>query len=242
MNALRRLALALLVTQVAACGGGGSSPPPPPASADGLYQGALGSRPMSLLVLGSRFYLFYGASGGSLSAPAGVVAGGIQGDGSTLASTTARDFSVEGRTDTAATLTAAVAPRQSVSGTLIEGVSVSSFAGSYDSSLEGSASLSSLQGSYAGALESNVGIDAVVLNISGGGAINGLSGLGCIVTGNATVRAPAIAYDVRLNFNGLCLLRGQSLDGNAFVKDRTLFLAAFDPGVTTGIFFVGSKP
>ncbi len=249
-----RLLLSALAasTFLVACGGGGGGDEPPPAtaakSATGLWTGTTNTnRAVTGLVLGDGTYYVLYSVAGSPSVIGGVVQGTGSVSGSTFASTNGRDFNLEGAGVMPVNVTATVDTKQSFSGAVAYANGPTTFSSTYDRDFEGTPSLAAIAGTYTGNVALSVGVQNASVTVSSTGAISGgsTSSGGCSITGAATPRSDANAYNVSLTFGAApCYFAGQTFNGVAYYNAaaKRLYAAAPNGARTDGVLFVGVKP
>ena len=252
-NARQRSVMILGMSLLAAgCGGGGDDAGATPnAKPEGAYAGTLtgsASSAFQLLVLeNDEYWSLYGTnSGGTL-----LVAGFIQGSGTSssgsFASSNALDFGFA--TSAQGTLSASYVVGTSIQGTVTSAGRNVGFSGApiapatYNYSTP--ASLSDIQGSWN--LTSLTGA-ATTLNVSAAGALTG-SSQGCSFSGTITPRASGKnVFNVSLTFGAApCLLPGQSASGIAISSVlagsavRQLIVAGVNTNRTAGTALFGTR-
>ena len=233
---------------VTGCGGGGSNGGDSGTSAEGLWNGTTSNgRAMSGLVLDDgTYWVLYSLMGNSA-----VIAGGVQGTGSsrngTFTSSNGRDFNLEGLGVNDVDVSANYVMQESLSGSLrYRGTGeVVSFSASYDASYELTPSLELIAGTYSGSAATSGGTEFATVTVSTSGAISGSSAGGCTYSGTGAPRARGNVYDVVVTFNGgLCALGTQTVRGAAYFDAdlNQLVSAAVNTGRTDGFIFAGIKP
>lgn len=208
------------------------------ASAEGFWQGTTNTgRTVRTVVLedGSYWALYSGVNN------AGVVAGAVQGNGTTtpgsFSSTNGRDFSIEAASITNSTLSASYASRQFFNGSLTSQAvgNVVTFTSSYRSVYEQAASLATLAGTYAGTAATSGGTSRATITIGSSGAISGTSDDGCRFTGSASVHKVVNIYDVSISFQGGTCSNGTSItNGIAYLEGSSLYAAALNSARSNG--------
>jgi hypothetical protein len=234
-------ALALLL---AACGGGGDDAGSGPSVAVGLYAGnSSANRAVRALVLDTgRSYVIYGRSSANATPVAGVVVGDVTVNGTAVASANARDFDVESRAVSAATLAGTVATRVSLNGTLAGAVaSISTFSLAYDTAYDAAPSLADLAGAYLGEMAELAGSQPAVLNIDASGVVAGTTTAGCEVIGLAGTHATGNVYDLTLTFRSGCTDAGQTLKGHAFRNGSQLYAVVVNSALSRAVVWAGVK-
>jgi hypothetical protein len=237
-----RAALALLAASVlTACGGGGDEPP---VTAAGVYRGSSDTgRELTSVVLsdGNYYMLYSGAAPGS-------VGGGIQGAGTladfTFASSTGRNYNLEGFGTQAATLSSSVSPSFGFRGTVDSGVAGRmSFDTQPTADSGATASLATLAGAYPGQVTFALGVRPAVFTVTEGGQVSS-SINSCLIGGSVSPRTDVNAYDLTIVFGGApCVFPNWSFSGVAYYDAAAGRLTAFvrNPVAQQAIFFTGSR-
>lgn len=276
INRFAVMALAAsLAALMTACGGGGGggadapvsggnpaaasapapAPPAPPAaspapptiaSAQGLYEGTIGSRMAGTIVLESgRYYVLY-AQEKHPELIAGVVVGdlSIGAGGNTFTSSNMRDYNLETMRRFYGNLAGTFTPKGQMAGTATSGTNSVTFAGTYSKAYEAPATLPAVAGTYTGDVGTQFGVESMTLKILPNGALSGTSQTGCNIHGGM---GPAgggnAAYALQFTFGQGCKLYGTNYSGHAILTRGTLLRAvATAPDLSDLALFVGSKP
>lgn len=217
-------------------------------SAEGLWIGTTSNtREVFGIVLDDGGYWFIYSAANDESR----VAGAFQGSGTSFngnfTSTNARDFNLETRTISDATVSGSYRSRESLSGTVTYTRSNQSvaFATIYNSAYEQSPSLASAAGAYSGTATVANATETVAVNLSSDGTINGIGSSGCRFNGKATPRSRGSVYDVVVTFaGGVCSNGTNTVAGIGYFHSSTrrLYAAALNGARTNGFLFIGSKP
>jgi len=221
------------------------SPAPPPIAA-GLWQGTTNTNRsiVGLVFTTGDYYVMYSPIGNPASI-AGVVQGRGTLNGASFAATDARDFNLEGAGVLSATVSASVRTKSSFNGAIsYTSNGTTTFTSTYNASFEAVPTLSSVAGVYSGQAGSSSGVQATTVTISTNGAVSSSSN-GCAITGTATPRSDANAFNISLTFGAApCVLAGQTVTGVAYydAPTRRIYAAAPNSGRTNGVLFVGTKP
>jgi hypothetical protein len=255
---MKVLALGAFVV-LAGCGGGGDSPTQATAAAEatgqeassatataeGLWSGTTATnRTITGIVLSDGTYYFLYSFVGNPSLVAGVVQGTGMVSGTTFSSSNARDFNLEGLGVLPGTVSATVATRQSLSGTVSYGTGSTSFSTTYHSDYEATPSLAAIAGTFTGQVALSAGIQSASVSVSPSGVLSGGSG-GCAIGGTMTPRSDGNAFNVVVTFGASpCYFAHQTFSGIAYYNSgaRRLYAAAPNASRTDGVLFVGTKP
>jgi hypothetical protein len=178
-----------------------------------------------------------------------ILGGIVQGTGTTVgssfSSSNARDFNAEGQGTVAGTVSASVATKQTLNGSIsLASGTTSTFTTAYSSLYELTPSLTAVAGVYSGQAGYSSGFQATVVTVSSSGAIQSTSN-GCSMVGTASPRSDANAFNVSLTFGASpCHFAGQTLTGIAYYDSATkrLYSAAPNAARTDGIAFLEVKP
>ena len=190
------------------------------------------------------YWLFYTLPGDTSS-----LAGFLQGtggtSGATFISNDTRDFNLEGPSLIPATLSAGVAVRSTLSGSVTYpgDVGTGGFFATYDPDYEIVPTLAALAGSYSG--QSALSGITVTMNIAGSGAISGSSGGGCGFSGWAVPRANGNVYAITITFGGLpCALPNTTFSGIGLldIPARSLLAVGLNAARNEGFLFLGARP
>ncbi len=239
---------------LAGCGGGGgdSGKPLPGPSAEGIYTGSLSGSTSSafqgLVLENDEFWAMYGTQ----TASAFVVAGFVQGAGSSNAgsfsSSSTKDFAF--LPPLVATTSATYsAPAKTITGTLTYANTTVRFnGGPVVGSLYDYAAAPSLT-TVAGAWPVNsLAGERINLSIAGTGTVVGTSSLGCNLTGTVTPRPSGKnVFNVSLTFGAApCFLAGQTATGIALAYPLAggktqLLVAVTNAARTAGTAIVGTR-
>jgi len=244
------LCTVLLASGCGGSGGGGSNddntPPEDNANAQGLWVGTTADHRdvTGLIFENGLYYVLY-------SAPyqPGVIAGVVQGNGSTrgdtFTSTNGRDFNLEGDSVLDARIEATVVERQTFSGGISNNVGGSNnFSAAYSNDYEITPTIASVAGTYTGEVASSAGYEDAVITVSSNGTLSGVGDSGCTVSGNVAPRGHGNAYVIELRFGGApCLFANQTLTGIGYFDARTdiLYAAAPSSDRRDGVLFFGLK-
>jgi hypothetical protein len=248
----RRFAIATalgLATSLLACGGGGggggdAAAPSSASAAAGFYLGSTNTnRTVNAVVLDDGgFYVLYSRAG------SGTIAGVVQGNGitsgTTLSSSDARDFNLEGLGVLPANVTATFSARSSIAGTVAYAAGTTSFSGTFNARSDAAPTLAAVAGVYSGRVSTSAGNEAATVTVAEGGAFTGVGTSGCRFTGTVTARA-RFAYNLTVVFGGApCLFAGQTLSGIGYLDSTGKTLYAMAPNATRsdGLIYTGSKP
>ncbi len=229
-----------------ACGGGGEESSASRQSATGLWAGSTDTdRAVIGVVLSDGTYYFLYSRVGNPSVVAGVVQGRGSVSGNTISSSNGRDFNLEGEGIVAANISARVADKQSLNGSIAYSGFSTPFSTVYDSNFEQTPDLAAIAGAYAGNVATAQGTESATLTITSEGSFSGFgANTGCQVGGTVTPRTDGNVYDFTLTFGASpCFNAGQSYQGIAYYDSATqrLYAAAPNAARTNGVLFLGTK-
>lgn len=222
-------------------GGGGGNPTQ---SVAGLWIGTTNTgRAVTAIGLDpGTYYVLYSVAGN----PA-VIAGAVQGtgstSGSTFASSNARDFNLEGLGVNSATVSATVSTRRAFAGTITYANSAVTFNSTYDNDFETTPTQAAIAGAYTGSVASSAGVQAASAVIGADGALTANSA-GCAATGTVTARSDGNVYNLAITFGPApCIFPGQSFSGIGYFDStaQRFYGAAPNAARTDGVLFVGTK-
>jgi len=244
-NAIAGAVLACAQILTGCGGGGGNDAPASTGTPQGLWQGSTNTnRAVTGIVLSDGTYYVLYSSAGNANVIAGVVQGTGSSDGGTFASNNAKDFNLEGLGVLPASVSASYTQKQSLAGSIVYNTGSVTFSSSYNAAYETTPTLAAVAGTYTGQVALSVGIQTATLTVSSGGAIAGI-GNGCSFTGTATPRTDGNAYNASITFGGApCFFANQTFAGIGYfdAPNKRLYAAAPNAARTDGVLFVGTKP
>lgn len=226
---------------LAACGGGDSGS----ASLAGGWVGTTSTnRDLTAVVLpDGNYYLMYARAG-----DAAVVGGTVQGTasitGEAFASSDGLDFSAEGAGIRPATMTATLVPGASFEGTVTTtGSQPVTFTTRQETVFFTGPTLQRLAGAYAGTAGFALGVRPAVFTVTAEGAVSSTIN-GCAITGSATPRGDANAFDLTIAFGAApCALPGLSFTGIAYLRQDNgrLYAVARNAATRQSVVFNGGR-
>lgn len=239
----RNAATMLLAAAVlAACGGGGDS------GSSSLAGGWVGTtstnRDLTAVVLADgSYYLMYSRVG-----DATVVGGTVQGTaaitGDAFASSDGLDFSAEGAGIKPATVAATLVPGASFDGTFTTtGAAPVAFETRQETIFFTGPTLERLAGSYTGTAGFALGVRPAVFTVTAEGAVSSTIN-GCAITGTATPRGDANAFDLTIAFGPApCALPGLAFTGIAYLRQDNgrLYAVARNAATRQSVIFNGGR-
>jgi hypothetical protein len=237
-----------LAFSVSACGSSSSpSASASATSAEGLWNGTTSTgRSVAGVVLNDgTFWFLY-----SLPGIPNVIAGLVQGDGTsqagTFISSNTKDFNFDGSGILDATFAGTYVMKQSLSGivTYVLG-GQTSLNTTYDTDYDLIPDVNLVAGTYTGSTVITGGTEIVTVTLSSPGSIIGSSTSGCTFTGSFAPRSSGNVYDVVVTFAGGACSNGTStVTGVAFFDAATkrLYSAALNNTRTNGFIYLGTKP
>jgi hypothetical protein len=220
--------------------------PPPPPSAAGLWRGTTNTgRTVNGLVLpGGTYYVLYSMAGDP-NILGGVVQGTSTTTGSSFSSSDAKDFNAEGAGTASGTVSASVVTKQTLNGSIsLASGGTTTFTTAYSALFELTPSLAAVAGTYSGQAAFGTGFQTTVVTVLASGAIQSTSN-GCSMTGTATPRSDANAFNVSMTFGAApCHFAGQTLTGIAYydLVTKRLYAAAPNAARSDGVVYLGVKP
>ena len=262
------------ILALAACGGsggnGGDAPAPPALSAQGLWIGrtSTSSRSVTGIVLDDgTYWVLYSFPGGSFPGASTLIAGFIQGTGTSLnggfSSSDGIDFNPEEQGINGATVAANYVVKQSFEGSVTYPNlnQPFTFTSSYNTDYDQTPSASAIAGTYAGSASVKGGTEPTTIVVSPGvvvgtgliagtGLVVGPGGSianGCNFLGTAVPRAKGNLYDlsVVVSGDGACSSGPSEVNkgiGYFDASAKRLYLTALDKSRSDGLIFVGIKP
>ncbi|MFC1579023.1 DUF4214 domain-containing protein [Pseudomonadota bacterium] len=219
----------------------GGTPQVPDPSPEGLWIGSTdNNRSITGLVLDDGVYYFLYSSQNNPSQIAGVVQGSYSADESTLNSTNARDFNLEGLGILTARVSASFSTKSTFDGLIrYSNGAVNSFSSFYSNDYELIPSISELVGRFSGSVAFSGGVESVGLSIAGDGSISGSGASGCNFTGIIYPKTNGNAFDLSIQFGGFpCLFTNQNFEGIAYYERANRKLYAMAPNMERANSFV----